>query len=229
MRQRGPQTGAPFKVPSYLVHPLVVPSIRFRTLVSNVYDAPSLCSVANTCSLALEHNIANLVVSYIRFQCIWQWYGNFANSLLGHPSLDFSLRRFAPCSKISLLPPWAERFAYRSELVVFLACTRNDGFRSSARCPMSSGLRPCGGAGNPHLLRSTSMASLGAGIPAPLARYHTIVICKGNHIKPPATRSPTQRFPSAKNLIKIPNYSFNKNSHILENGLVPPCSILLQQ
>ena len=77
------------------------------------------------------------------------------------------------------------------------------------------------------LLTQTSMASLGAGIPAPLVRYHTIVICKGNHIKPLATRSPTQRLPSVKNLIKIPNYSFNKNSHILENGLVPPCSILL--
>ena len=51
MRQRGGrggvQSGAPFKVPSYLVHPLVVPSIRFRTLVSNAYHAPSLCSVAN--------------------------------------------------------------------------------------------------------------------------------------------------------------------------------------
>ena len=59
------------------------------------------------------------------------------------------------------------------------------------------------------------------GFPLPIARYHTIVTCKGNHIKPPATRSPTQRFPSVKNLIKIPNYSFNKNSHILENGLIP--------
>ena len=98
---------------------------------------------------------------------------------------------------------------------------------------MSLGLQPCSGAGNPHPLRSTlivtqtSMASLGARIPAPLVRYHTIVICKGNHINSPTTRSPTQRFPSVKNLIKVPNYSFNKNSHILENGLVPPCSILL--
>ena len=50
---------------------------------------------------------------------------------------------------------------------------------------------------------------------------------QGEPLKPPATRSPTQKFPSAKNLIKIPNYSFNKNSHILENGLIPPCSILL--
>ena len=49
----GPQIGAPFKVPSYLVHLLVVPSIRFRTLVSNAFDAPSLSSVAGGCSLAL--------------------------------------------------------------------------------------------------------------------------------------------------------------------------------
>ena len=42
----GSKLGAPFKVPSYLVHPLVVPSIRFRTLVSNAYYTPSLRSVA---------------------------------------------------------------------------------------------------------------------------------------------------------------------------------------
>ena len=40
----GPNWGA-FKVPSYLVHPLVVSSIRFHTLVSNAHDAPSLCSL----------------------------------------------------------------------------------------------------------------------------------------------------------------------------------------
>ena len=57
--------------------------------------------------------------------------------------------------------------------------------------------------------RSTSMASLGAEIPAPLARYHTIVICKGNHIKR-STRSTSQKY------------------HILENVPVLPCSILLQ-
>ena len=59
---------------------------------------------------------------------------------------------------------------------------------------------------NPHPLLTmlidvtqTSMASFGARIPAPLARYHTIVICKGNHIKPSATRSHTQ------NTTKIPH------------------------
>ena len=46
MRQRGVQIGTPFKVPSYHTHPLVVPLIRFHTLVSNAYDAPLLCSVA---------------------------------------------------------------------------------------------------------------------------------------------------------------------------------------
>ena len=34
--------------------------------------------------------------------------------------LTFSLRRFAPCCEISLLPPCSDRFAYRSELVVCL-------------------------------------------------------------------------------------------------------------
>ena len=120
-------------------------------------------------------------------------------------------------------------FSYCLELVVFIACARNDGFRSSARCPMSLGLQPCGGAGNPHPLQSmlidvcvTSMLSLGSRIPAPLARYHTIVTCKGNHIKPPATRSPTQKYQS------IVTHKFTSQKyHILENGLVPPCSILL--
>ena len=93
----------------------------------------------------------------------------------------------------------------------FLAKARKAGFRSSAQRPMFLGLRPCGELGTPSvpinadrcLLKQTSMVSLGAGIPAPIARYHTIVKCKGNHIKPPTTRSPTQRFPSAKNLIKF--------------------------
>ena len=44
------------------------------------------------------------------------------------------------------------------------------------------------------LLTQTSMASFGAGIPAPLARSHTIVICKENNIKPPTTRSTSQKF-----------------------------------
>ena len=40
------------------------------------------------------------------------------------------------------------------------------------------------------------MASLGAGIPAPLARSHTIFICKENNIEPPATRSTSQKYQS---------------------------------
>ena len=44
------------------------------------------------------------------------------------------------------------------------------------------------------LLMQTSMASFGARIPAPLARSQSIVICKENNIKPPATRSTSQKF-----------------------------------
>ena len=44
--ERGVQIGAPFKVPSYLAHSLVVPSIRFQCICT-----PSLCSVAGGCSL----------------------------------------------------------------------------------------------------------------------------------------------------------------------------------
>ena len=105
--------------------------------------------------------------------------------------------------------------------------------------PLLGGLYPqaCGPADewDPHPLRSMLIdvclhkhqwRRSVPGSPLPIARHHTIVSCKGNHIKPPATRSPTQRFASAKNLIKIPNYSFNKNSHILENVPVPPPPIL---
>ena len=41
-----------------------------------------------------------------------------AIELWGQPSLTFSLRRFAPCCEISLLPSCTDRFAYRLELVV---------------------------------------------------------------------------------------------------------------
>ena len=137
MRQRGPQIGAPFKVPSYLLHPLVVPSIRFQCIGR---------------SFALEHSIANLVVSYIRFNA----YDNgMGTSLIASLATHRSICHCVASLLVLNLPPGADRFAHRSELVVFLACARNDGFRSSARRPMSSGLRPCGGAGNLHPLRST--------------------------------------------------------------------------
>ena len=110
------------------------------------------------------------------------------------------------------------------------------------------------------------MASLSARIPAPLARSHTIVICKGNHMEPPTTRSPTQKYqsiitqkiqqnidPPYRKMVSYPLIKEGQLSHkyaflrasgatllhlgaslkrvngaiILENGLVPPCSILL--
>ena len=55
------------------------------------------------------------------------------------------------------------------------------------------------------------------GIPALLARSHTIVICKENNIKPPATRSTSQKY----------HENLPRKYHILENVPVPPCSILL--
>ena len=97
----------------------------------------------------------------------------------------------------------------------------NNGFRSSARWPMSTGLRPCGGAGNPHPLRSMlidvclrkhSMALLGAGIPAPLSRYHTIVICKENNINP---LPPPQEVPHKNTTYwKMVSYPFIKEGQL---------------
>ena len=97
------------------------------------------------------------------------------------------------------------------------------------------------------------MASLGAGIPAPLAWYHTIVICKGNHINPPLPQEVPHKnttywkmvsYPLIKEGLRSHKYAFLRASGamllhlgaslkrvngaiILENGLVPPCSILL--
>ena len=70
----------------------------------------------------------------------------------------------------------------------------NNGFHSSAWWSRSSGLQPCGGAGIP------------ISSDPPLARSHTIVICKENNIKSPATRGTSQKFPSVKNLTKIPTH-----------------------
>ena len=102
--ERGPQIGAPFKVPYYLVHALVVPSIKFHTLVSNAYDAPrfasslgdapSLCSVAGGCSLTsfirwgmLLHFIQSLGGrSFASLSC-WGMLPHFVQSLGDAPSL----------------------------------------------------------------------------------------------------------------------------------------------
>ena len=64
--------------------------------------------------------------------------------------LTFSLRRFAPCCEISLLPPCADRA--RSSLVAYA----NNSFRSSACWPISSGLWPSATlmSWNPNPLRS---------------------------------------------------------------------------
>ena len=94
--ERGPQIGAPFNVPSYLVHPLVVPSIRFHTLVSNAYDAPSLCSVAGGCSLT----------SLSR----WGMLPRFAQSLGDTPSL----RSVTGGCSFALLSHWGDAPLLRS-------------------------------------------------------------------------------------------------------------------
>ena len=166
----------------------------------------------------MEHSIDNLVASCIRFNAYVNGMGtSLIASLATHRSISrYVTSLLAPkshsshCEQKASLIAWSSSFAYA-----------NNGFRSSAWWPWSLGLWPCGGAGNPHQLRSmlmqTSMVSLGARIPAPLARYHTIVICKGNHIKPPATRSPTQKCQS------IVTHKFTSQKYyILKNGLVPP-------
>ena len=103
-------------------------------------------------SFALEHSIVNLVVSCIRFNAYDNGMGTLlVASLATHHSIScYVALLLAPKSHSSRheqnasLIAWSSLFAYA-----------NNGFCSSAWWPRSSGLRPCGGAGNPHPLRST--------------------------------------------------------------------------
>ena len=80
----------------------------------------------------------------------------------------------------------------------------NNGFRSSAQWPRSSAFGPAVDLEFPIpvFARSSLFACTNngfhsmPGIPAPLARSHTTVICKENNIKPPATRSTSQKYQS---------------------------------
>ena len=70
-------------------------------------------------------------------------------SLAIHPSISrYVASLLAPKSHSFHCEQNTSLIARSSELVVFLA-------HSSARWPRSSGLRPCGGAGNPHPLLTT--------------------------------------------------------------------------
>ena len=88
---------------------------------------------------------------------------------------------------------WSSSFAYA-----------NSGFRSSAWWPRSSAFGPAVDLEFPIpvFARSSLFACTNngfrsiPGIPAPLARSHTTVICKENNIKPPATRSTSQKYQS---------------------------------
>ena len=80
-----------------------------------------------------------------------------AIELWGQPSLTFSLRCFAPCCEISLLPPCADRFCLSLITRSLSFAYANNSFRSSACWPISSGLWPSATfvSWNPHPLRST--------------------------------------------------------------------------
>ena len=135
--ERGPQIGAPFKLPSYLVHPLVVPSIRFRTLVSNAYelhrfasslgDAPSLRSVTGGCSLAslshwgmLPRFTQSLGACSLALLSRWGMLSCFAQSLGDAPLLRSvagdapSLRSVAGGCSLALLSRWGDAPSLRS-------------------------------------------------------------------------------------------------------------------
>ena len=133
------------------------------------------------------------------------------------------------------------RSSRRAQIALFIARSSsfayaNNGFRSSARWPISSGLWPSATlrSWNPHPLRSmlidvcvrqTSMASLGAGIPASIACAISITNAWRCILVPHMGKWSST--PSAKNPSKNSHENSHENSHTLENGLVPPCSILL--
>ena len=142
----------------------------------------------------------------------------------GHPSLTFSLRRFAPCCEISLLPPYADRFAYRSKLVV---CLRKQ--RLSLICAVAYTLRPVA-LGHFHELEPHPLRSMLIDVCLRKHQWRRSVpgfqlnsLCHINN----QCMEPYPRTPSAKTTHKIPTNVPTKNSNTLENGLVPPCSILL--
>ena len=126
------------------------------------------------------------------------------------------LHHFTPCS--SHHEQIASLFALRSSLVVFSCLCKKQWL--SLLCLVAYSPQAASGPagiGVSHPLRSTLIdvclcrhqwhcSVLES--PIPIARSNTIVLCKGNHIK-------------------IPKYSNTKNFHILENGLIPPTSILL--
>ena len=154
-------------------------------------------------SFTLEHSIANLVVSYIRFNAYDNGMGtSLIASLATHRSISrYVASLFAPKSHSSRreqnasLIAWSSSFAYA-----------NNGFRSSAQWPSPRAFGPVVDLEFPILVfAQSSLFACGnngfhsmPGIPAPLARYHTIVICKGNHIKPLRHK---------KSHTKIPKYS----------------------
>ena len=90
--------------------------------------------------------------TYIRFNAYGSGMGtSLIASLATHRSISrYVASLLAPKSHSSRreqnasLIAWSSSFAYG-----------NNGFRSSAWWPRSSGLWPCSGAGNPHPLRST--------------------------------------------------------------------------
>ena len=149
---------------------------------------------AQLLSIQWFHQIANFVVSYIRFNA----YDNgMGTSLIAFLAAHHSIYRY-----VASLLALKFRSSHREQNASLIALSSSFSLLAQetwlsliytvAYVLGPAALRPCSGAGNPHpllttliasLLTQASMASFGAGIPAPLVRYHTIVICKGNHIK----------------------------------------------
>ena len=102
-------------------------------------------------SFALENSIANLVVSYIRFNT----YGNGMGTLL---IASLATHRLISCYVSSLLAPKSHSSSREQNASLIARSSSfayaNNGFHSFAQWPRSLGLRPCSGAGNPHPLRS---------------------------------------------------------------------------
>ena len=95
MRQRGVQIGAPFKVPSYLVHPLVVPSVHLISR-SNTARAPDTSKgpIYNRVLDPLLRSVTNWVLPWFALSHLG---GNLTllDCELGAPSLHSSAPRGA--------------------------------------------------------------------------------------------------------------------------------------
>ena len=157
-----------------------------------------------------------------------------AIELWGQPSLTFSLTLLR--SLLRNLTPPAVRRSLSLIAQSLLFAYANNSCRSSARWPISSGLWPSATlmSWNPPPLRSTLIDvclrkhQWRRSVPGFQLNSvcHINNQCMETYPRTPTAKTPHE-IPTKNSNEKFQQKSPTKNSNTLENGLVPPCSILL--